>query len=88
MTATDHRPAGGSGRACSGRHGRRPFPPTRPNEDWLEIELDQLLSHTAGFPGYENNSDWPDAYETLRMKRQYDQVEDSLELVDDARLAV
>lgn len=60
--------------------------PDAPNEDWLEIELDQLLSHTAGFPGYENNSDWPDAYETLRMKRQYDQVEDSLELVDDARL--
>lgn len=60
--------------------------PDAPNEDWFEIELDQLLSHTAGFPGYENNSDWPDAYETLRMKRQYETVEESLGLVDDARL--
>ena len=60
--------------------------PDAPNEDWLELELDQLLSHTAGFPGYENNSDWPDAYETLRMKRQYETLEESLGLVDGSRL--
>ncbi|MAB69713.1 MAG: hypothetical protein CMH91_00935 [Oceanicaulis sp.] len=60
--------------------------PDAPNPDWNLIRLDQLMSHTAGFPGYENNSDWPDAYETLRMKRQFDHVEDSLMLVDDARL--
>ena len=60
--------------------------PDAPNPDWNPIRLDQLMSHTAGFPGYENNSDWPDAYETLRMKRQYETVEESLGLVDGSRL--
>lgn len=57
-----------------------------PNPDWADMELDQLLSHTAGFPGYENNTDYLGAIGTLRMARQYDSVAQSLELVDGSRL--
>jgi len=56
------------------------------NPHWGEMRLDQLLAHTAGFPGYENNTDWLGFLETLRMQRQFESVEEGLRLVDGSRL--
>jgi len=60
--------------------------PTPPNPDWGPMEIDQLLSHTAGFPGYEENTDWGGVYASLRMSRQYDSIEEGLGLVDGSDL--
>lgn len=56
------------------------------NPLWGPMRIEQLLAHTAGFPGYENNTDWLGLIETLRMQQQFDSIEDGLRLVDDSRL--
>jgi len=56
------------------------------NPAWAHMEIEHLLSHTAGFPAYEGNTDYVGAIGTLRMKRQYERVEDSLNLFDGSAL--
>lgn len=56
------------------------------NPGWAAMRIDQLMSHTAGLPGYENNTDWMGFIATVRMNRQYESVEDGLRLVDGSRL--
>lgn len=56
------------------------------NPLWGPMQIDQLLAHTAGFPGYDNNTDWLGFIETLRMSRQFASVEEGLRLVDSSRL--
>lgn len=56
------------------------------NPGWAPMQIDQLMSHTAGLPGYENNTDWMGFIATVRMNRQYESVEDGLRLVDGSRL--
>ncbi len=56
------------------------------NPDWGPMTVAQLLSHTAGFPGYEDNTDWLGLLSTLRMARQYDSIEEGLTLVDGSDL--
>ena len=53
-----------------------------PNPAWNTLTLRQLASHTAGLPGYENNSDWLGAYRSLWPRRRYDDVADSLAFFD------
>ncbi|MFW6412559.1 MAG: serine hydrolase domain-containing protein [Oceanicaulis sp.] len=57
------------------------------NADWAQLRIDRLMSHTAGMPGYENNTDWLGLAGTLRMRKRFDSVEDGLTLVDGSRLA-
>ncbi len=59
-----------------GQHG------TPLNPDWTDLRLDRLMSHTAGFPGYEENTDFPDTIDTLLMRRSYASIEEGLRLVD------
>lgn len=56
------------------------------NPLWSDLQLDQLMSHTAGLPGYEENTDWLGAIDTIRMQRSYESVEEGLGLVDSSRL--
>ncbi|MGJ3231045.1 MAG: serine hydrolase domain-containing protein [Oceanicaulis sp.] len=57
------------------------------NPDWAPLTLRRLMSHTAGMPGYENNTDYLGLIGTLRMQHRFDSVEDGLSLVDGSRLA-
>jgi len=56
------------------------------NPEWASMQLRQLMSHTAGMPGYEENTDWLGAIDTIRMQGAYESVEDGLRLVDGSRL--
>jgi serine beta-lactamase-like protein LACTB, mitochondrial len=56
------------------------------NPKWARMQLRQLMSHTAGLPGYEKNTDWLGAIDTIRMQGSYESVEAGLRLVDGSRL--
>lgn len=56
------------------------------NPEWANLQLRQLMSHTAGMPGYEENTDWLGVIGTMRMQESYESVEDGLRLVDGSRL--
>lgn len=56
------------------------------NPAWSNMQLRQLMSHTAGMPGYKENTDWLGAIDTIRMQRSFDSVEDGLRIVDGSRL--
>jgi len=56
------------------------------NPDWSPLQLRQLMSHTAGMPGYSQNTDWLGVIDTMRMQGSYDSVDEGLRLVDNSRL--
>lgn len=57
-----------------------------PNEDWADLTLRQLASHTAGIVGYEENRDLGGLWESMRLQRHYADTADTLDLFDGAAL--
>ncbi len=57
-----------------------------PNQDWATITPRQLASHTAGLPHYKENRDWLGLYQTIALRKHFENVEDALEIFDDAPL--
>lgn len=57
-----------------------------PNNDWRNITTRQLVSHTAGIPHYNENSDYLGLYKTLALTTHYENVEDALTIFDDSDL--
>jgi len=57
-----------------------------PNSAWGDFTLRQLLSHSSGLPGYEQNTDWVGVWRTLVKQHRYTDVMASLALFDQAKL--
>ena len=64
-----------------GAHWRQPL-----NQDWAGLTLRRLMSHTAGMPGYENNTDIAGLLATLCMRRRYASINDQPISENDRRL--
>lgn len=62
------------------------YMPELPNLAWQNFTLRQLMSHTAGLPGYEENTDRIGAIRTLLKQRQFSDVADALALFDESEL--
>ncbi|WP_157836195.1 serine hydrolase domain-containing protein [Rheinheimera texasensis] len=57
-----------------------------PNPQWQVLTLRQLMSHTAGLPGYEQNDDWRGVVQSLLKQRHFPNVDDGLQIFDHATL--
>ncbi|MGF1456121.1 MAG: serine hydrolase domain-containing protein [Alphaproteobacteria bacterium] len=57
-----------------------------PNPAWAALTPRQLASHTAGLPGYEENSDWMGLYQSLVLSTPYATADQALSVFDGARL--
>lgn len=57
-----------------------------PNPKWIRMTPRQLASHTAGFPGYAENTDRGGMIQTLTLQRQYEDVLVALDVFDEAQL--
>lgn len=57
-----------------------------PNSLWQDLTLRQLMSHTAGLPGYKENTDWIGAVHTLLKQAEFHDVHDALSLFDESKL--
>lgn len=62
------------------------YMPQLPNPAWQNFTLRQLMSHTAGLPGYAENTDRIGAIRTLLKQRDFPDVIDALALFDDSEL--
>ncbi|OBP16338.1 hypothetical protein A5320_02705 [Rheinheimera sp. SA_1] len=57
-----------------------------PNPAWQAMTLRQLMSHTAGLPGYENNTDRIGSIRSWLKWGHFTDVDDTLALFDDSDL--
>ncbi len=55
-----------------------------PNPDWKNFTPRQLISHTAGLTAYEENTDWIGFYQSLALRRHFEDPNTSLSVFDDA----
>ena len=55
-------------------------------EKWALLTPRQLMSHTAGIVGYDENRDLEGLYQTLRLQKHYSDLADTLETIDDSDL--
>jgi CubicO group peptidase (beta-lactamase class C family) len=55
-------------------------------DKWLALTPRQLMSHTAGIVGYDENRDLQGMYQTLRLQKRYTDLADTLETIDDSDL--
>ncbi|MBZ9612386.1 serine hydrolase domain-containing protein [Rheinheimera maricola] len=62
------------------------YMPDLPNPAWKDFTLRQLMSHTAGMPGYGENTDRLGAIRTLLKQRNFSDVEQALTLFDESAL--
>jgi serine beta-lactamase-like protein LACTB len=62
------------------------YVPNLPNEKWNGFTSQQLASHTAGLPGYDENTDREGRMQTMRLDKQYDTVFSALEIFDGSDL--
>lgn len=57
-----------------------------PNPAWKQMTLRQLMSHTAGFPGYDGNTDRIGAIRSWLKWGEFSDVDQALALFDDTEL--
>lgn len=57
-----------------------------PNAQWNTLTFKQLMSHTSGLIGYENNTDFLGMYHSMALDEQFNTSTDSLRYFDDTNL--
>lgn len=62
------------------------YQPNLPNSLWEQFTMRQLLSHTAGLPGYDENTDLSGVWHTLLKQKHFSDVDEALYLFDQAEL--
>lgn len=62
------------------------YSPDLPNALWADLTARQLASHTAGLPGYEENTDWIGFYKSLALTSHFNNPKDALSMFDGAEL--
>ncbi|MBL4595051.1 MAG: beta-lactamase family protein [Robiginitomaculum sp.] len=62
------------------------YSPDLPNTLWAKLTARQLASHTAGLPGYEENTDWIGFYKSLALTSHFNNPKDALSVFDSGEL--